>query len=89
MDNAGIDQKIETPQGIGRYISFDSNTGMVTVEMDNMYEVEYPGDKCYPIHMGTNFRDIRKQSAYKPLEGPCRVWIMDEIKGEANEERKR
>jgi len=24
-------------------------------------------------------RDIRKQSAYKPLEGPCRVWIMDEI----------
>ena len=24
-------------------------------------------------------RDIRKQSAYKPLEGPCRVWILDEV----------
>ena len=36
MDNAGIDQEIETPQGIGRYISFNNNTGMVTVEMDNM-----------------------------------------------------
>jgi DNA polymerase III gamma/tau subunit len=23
-------------------------------------------------------RDIRKQSTYKPLEGPCRVWILDE-----------
>ncbi len=23
-------------------------------------------------------RDIRKQSAYKPLESPCRVWILDE-----------
>lgn len=23
-------------------------------------------------------REIRKQSAYKPLEGPCRVWILDE-----------
>ncbi len=24
-------------------------------------------------------RDIRKQSAYKPLEGSCRVWILDEV----------
>ncbi|MCK9457305.1 MAG: AAA family ATPase [Candidatus Riflebacteria bacterium] len=24
-------------------------------------------------------RDIRKQSAYKPLESPCRVWILDEV----------
>jgi len=24
-------------------------------------------------------REIRKQSAYKPLEGPCRVWILDEV----------
>jgi len=23
-------------------------------------------------------RDIRRQSTYKPLEGPCRVWILDE-----------
>jgi DNA polymerase-3 subunit gamma/tau len=23
-------------------------------------------------------REIRKQSTYKPLEGPCRVWILDE-----------
>jgi DNA polymerase-3 subunit gamma/tau len=23
-------------------------------------------------------REIRRQSAYKPLEGPCRVWILDE-----------
>lgn len=24
-------------------------------------------------------RDIRKQSSYKPLESPCRVWILDEV----------
>lgn len=24
-------------------------------------------------------RDIRKQSAYKPLGSPCRVWILDEV----------
>jgi len=24
-------------------------------------------------------RDIRKQSAYRPLEGKCRVWILDEV----------
>ena len=24
-------------------------------------------------------RDIRRQSTYKPLEGPCRVWILDEV----------
>jgi DNA polymerase-3 subunit gamma/tau len=24
-------------------------------------------------------RDIRKQSTYKPLESPCRVWILDEV----------
>lgn len=24
-------------------------------------------------------REIRKQSQYKPLEGACRVWIMDEV----------
>jgi DNA polymerase III gamma/tau subunit len=24
-------------------------------------------------------RDIRKQSAYKPLESSCRVWILDEV----------
>lgn len=24
-------------------------------------------------------RDIRRQSAFKPLEGKCRVWIMDEV----------
>jgi len=24
-------------------------------------------------------REIRKQSQFKPLEGPCRVWLLDEI----------
>ena len=24
-------------------------------------------------------RDMRRQSAYFPLEGPCRVWILDEV----------
>ena len=24
-------------------------------------------------------REIRKQSTYMPLEGPCRVWILDEV----------
>jgi len=24
-------------------------------------------------------REMRKQSTYKPLEGPCRVWILDEV----------
>lgn len=30
-------------------------------------------------------RDIRKQSAYKPLEGPCRVWILDECHRQTND----
>jgi len=45
---------IETPGGIGRFVSFDGNTGKVTVEMDWQHEVEYPGDKCFPVQGGTN-----------------------------------
>lgn len=45
---------IETPGGIGRFVNFDGNTGKVTVEMDWQHEVEYPGDKCFPVQGGTN-----------------------------------
>jgi DNA polymerase-3 subunit gamma/tau len=30
-------------------------------------------------------RDIRKQSQYRPLEGPCRVWILDECHKMSND----
>ena len=30
-------------------------------------------------------RDIRKQSVYKPLESPCRVWILDECHKMSND----
>ena len=38
---------IETPLGIGKFISFDSNTGKVTVEMDWEYPVEFDGNQCF------------------------------------------
>jgi L-ascorbate metabolism protein UlaG (beta-lactamase superfamily) len=43
---------IFTPDGIGRYISFDGNTGKVIVEMPWGAEVEYPGDKCFSMVQG-------------------------------------
>ena len=50
---------IETPGGIGSYISFDGNTGKVTVEMDWQHEVEYPGDKCFPVVKGGSTNTTR------------------------------
>ena len=38
---------IETPSGEGRFISFDSNTGIVTVEMDGTYLMDFDGNECY------------------------------------------
>ena len=38
---------IETPDGVGRFIEFDGCNKTVTVEMDNMYLVQYPAKDCY------------------------------------------
>jgi len=38
---------IKTPDGWGKYVSFDPATGKVTVEMDHSYLVEYDGEDCY------------------------------------------
>jgi hypothetical protein len=38
---------IKTPDGWGKYVSFDPATGKVTVEMDHSYLVEYDGNECY------------------------------------------
>lgn len=41
--------KIETPAGVGIFVSFDVNTGKVVVEMDYEVLVEFDGNECYPI----------------------------------------
>ena len=38
---------ITTPDGKGKYVSFDPHTGMVTVEMDHSYLVEFDGKYCF------------------------------------------
>jgi len=38
---------VKTPHGIGRYVSFDSVTGEVTVEMDSQYLLKIDGRECY------------------------------------------
>lgn len=38
---------IETPGGIGKFVEFDGNVGVVTVEMDNQYLVFYPAENCF------------------------------------------
>jgi hypothetical protein len=38
---------IETPGGIGKFVEFDGNAGVVTVEMDNRYLVFYPAENCF------------------------------------------
>lgn len=40
---------IITPDGPGKYISFNPATGKVTVEMEHSYLVEYDGRNCYII----------------------------------------
>ncbi|WP_026487616.1 hypothetical protein [Caldanaerobius polysaccharolyticus] len=36
-----------TPDGVGKYIGYDSNRQIVYAEMDNSCVVAYPADKCY------------------------------------------
>ena len=38
---------IRTPDGWGKYVSYNPATHKVTVEMDYMYLVEYDGKDCY------------------------------------------
>ena len=38
---------IETPGGIGKF--FDYKNGIVTVEFDYSYLVEFDARKCYPL----------------------------------------
>jgi hypothetical protein len=38
---------ITTPDGEGKYVEFNPTTGMVTVEMDHRYLVEFDGKDCY------------------------------------------
>ncbi len=38
---------IETPGGLGRFVEFDGNAGVVVVEMDNQYLVFYPAESCF------------------------------------------
>jgi hypothetical protein len=38
---------IETPGGIGKFVEFDGNCGVVLAEMDNEYLVFYPAEICY------------------------------------------
>lgn len=38
---------IDTPGGIGKFVQFDGNHGVVTVEMDNSYLVFFPAESCF------------------------------------------
>jgi len=38
---------VETPHGTGKFVSFDPNTGMVTVEIDGECLVEFDGTECF------------------------------------------
>ena len=40
---------VQTPCGRGRLISFDNETGKVTVEMDYQYLVDFQAKDCYEI----------------------------------------
>lgn len=39
--------EIETPQGMARFIEYDSNREKVTVEFEGTYLVEFDADKCF------------------------------------------
>jgi hypothetical protein len=45
--STGGETMIDTPGGPGRFLEYDSNTGLVMVEMDSMYCVVYPADECF------------------------------------------
>ena len=38
---------IETPGGMGKFVEYVGNCGVVTVEMDYQYLVLYPAENCY------------------------------------------
>ncbi len=46
--------KIKTPHGIGNYVDYDSDSKMVTVEMDNSYLVEYEAKETEVCHEPEN-----------------------------------
>jgi hypothetical protein len=38
---------VETPGGVGKFVEYDGNVGVVAVEMDNQYLVFYPAGDCF------------------------------------------
>lgn len=38
---------IETPDGMGRFLEYDGENGVVAVEMDDRHIVFYPGESCF------------------------------------------
>ncbi len=45
---------IETPGGMGKFVEYDGNCGVVTVEMDNGCLFFYPAELCY---VDTNYKN--------------------------------
>ncbi len=40
-------EMVKTPDGWGKYVKYDPTTGIVTVEMDYSYLVDYNVKDCY------------------------------------------
>ena len=76
---------IETPGGIGRFVEFDGNNGVVTAEMDNRYLVFYPAEDCY-------INKTRKSRLIKDSKTKCFVLsiskMLRKIKGGRNNARR-
>jgi len=55
---------VATPNGIGKYVQYNPETGTVIVEMDYSYLVEFSGAECYPLperpkrRQGHNMREL-------------------------------
>jgi DNA polymerase-3 subunit gamma/tau len=76
----------DSKQPISRSLLFHGPTGCGKTTLGRIvaHELGAKGNDIREIDSADfrgidTIRDIRRQSTYKPLEGPCRVWILDEV----------
>jgi len=72
MENIKYDPtsgSVLTPNGVGRFVSWDPTRKTVVVEMDCACLVEYPGDYCYIVNDDDDDNDndndvVRKEGLF-------------------------